>query len=87
VAAVVGSPVDVLKVRTMSTMPCGSRVYRGIADCIRRSIRSEGVSVFYKGFWANFARLGSWNVLMFVTYEQTKAFMGRQESDDDNVRS
>lgn len=30
---------------------------------------------FYKGFTANFMRIGSWNVVMFVTLEQTKNFI------------
>ncbi len=66
VAAVVGSPVDVLKVRVMSTQADGSRVYKGTLDCVRKSLQSEGAGVFYRGFWSHFARLGSWNVLMFV---------------------
>ena len=30
----------------------------------------QGPLAFYKGFLPNFARLGSWNVIMFLTLEQ-----------------
>lgn len=30
----------------------------------------QGVTAFYKGFIPNFGRLGSWNVIMFLTLEQ-----------------
>lgn len=30
----------------------------------------QGPLAFYKGFIPNFARLGSWNVIMFLTLEQ-----------------
>ncbi|CAI7891866.1 unnamed protein product [Closterium sp. NIES-53] len=32
----------------------------------------QGVLAFYKGFIPNFGRLGSWNVIMFLTLEQVK---------------
>jgi solute carrier family 25 uncoupling protein 8/9 len=65
IATVVGSPVDVLKTRMMSTVN-GVRVYSSITDCIRRSFSTGGISTFYQGFWANFARIGSWNIIMFM---------------------
>lgn len=30
----------------------------------------QGPLAFYKGFIPNFGRLGSWNVIMFLTLEQ-----------------
>lgn len=35
-------------------------------------VANEGPLAFYKGFTANFMRLGSWNVVMFVALEQIK---------------
>ncbi len=35
-------------------------------------VKNEGLATFYKGFTANFMRLGSWNVVMFVTLETVK---------------
>lgn len=34
----------------------------------------QGPLAFYKGFLPNFARLGSWNVIMFLTLEQVSFF-------------
>jgi len=46
-----------------------------------RTAREEGLGAFYKGFVPNFARLGSWNVVMFLTLEQTKkAFQPKAEA-------
>lgn len=33
----------------------------------------QGPLAFYKGFLPNFGRLGSWNVIMFLTLEQVQA--------------
>jgi solute carrier family 25 uncoupling protein 8/9 len=35
-------------------------------------MRNDGPLAFYKGFIPNFGRLGSWNVVMFLTLEQVK---------------
>jgi hypothetical protein len=44
-------------------------VYNGFADCFLKIMRNEGPLAFYKGFVANFMRIGFWNILFFVTYE------------------
>jgi hypothetical protein len=46
--------------------------FSGVADCFLKTAREEGLGAFYKGFIPNFARLGSWNVVMFLTLEQVK---------------
>ncbi|XP_023237641.1 mitochondrial uncoupling protein 2-like [Centruroides sculpturatus] len=68
-ATVVASPVDVVKTRYMNS-PLGS--YRGVVDCAARMLAEGGPTAFYKGFVPSFVRLASWNVCMFVTYEQLK---------------
>jgi hypothetical protein len=35
----------------------------------------QGPLAFYKGFLPNFARLGSWNVIMFLTLEQVAEYI------------
>ena len=32
----------------------------------------EGLASFYKGFWPNFLRVGSFNVVMWLSYEWFK---------------
>lgn len=71
-ATVVASPVDVVKTRYMNS-PKGQ--YRGAMDCAIKMGRKEGVAAFYKGFVPSFARLVSWNVVMWISYEQLKLLM------------
>ncbi|XP_051464737.1 mitochondrial uncoupling protein 3-like [Apus apus] len=66
-ATVVASPVDVVKTRYMNA---GPGQYRNVLSCILALIMQDGVSGFYKGFVPSFLRLGSWNVVMFISYEQ-----------------
>uniref|UniRef100_A0A182JIU0 Mitochondrial brown fat uncoupling protein 1 n=1 Tax=Anopheles atroparvus TaxID=41427 RepID=A0A182JIU0_ANOAO len=68
-ATIVASPVDVVKTRYMNS-PRGQ--YRGAIDCAIRMGAKEGMNAFYKGFVPSFARLVSWNVVMWISYEQLK---------------
>jgi len=71
-AVLVGSPVDVLKTRIMNATPGQAT---GIGAIVSNIVMKEGLMSFYKGFTANFMRIGSWNVVMFVTLEQTKNYI------------
>ncbi|MED6294094.1 hypothetical protein CHARACLAT_017378 [Characodon lateralis] len=66
---VVASPVDVVKTRFMNS---GNGQYTSAINCALTMVRNEGPAAFYKGFMPSFLRLGSWNIVMFVTYEQIK---------------
>ncbi len=68
-ACVVGSPVDVVKSRVMGD---SKGMYSGTLDCFVKTLKNDGPLAFYKGFIPNFTRLGSWNVVMFLTLEQVK---------------
>ncbi|WOL02028.1 mitochondrial uncoupling protein 1 isoform X1 [Canna indica] len=72
-AVCIGSPVDVVKSRMM-----GDSSYKSTFDCFFKTLKNEGPLAFYKGFIPNFARLGSWNVIMFLTLEQVKKFFVRE---------
>lgn len=52
----------------------GRRVYTGTLDCFIQTFRNEGFWAFYKGFIPTLFRLGPWNIIFFVTYEQLKKF-------------
>ncbi|XP_077467507.1 dicarboxylate carrier UCP2-like [Stigmatopora argus] len=71
---VVASPVDVIKTRYMNSPP---GQYSGSLRCALTMLLKEGPTAFYKGFLASFLRLGSWNVVMFMSYEQIKRGMTR----------
>ncbi|KFM64393.1 Mitochondrial uncoupling protein 2, partial [Stegodyphus mimosarum] len=68
-ATVVASPVDVVKTRFMNSH---HGQYSGAVDCAVKMFREGGFTAFYKGFMPSFIRLGSWNICMFVTFEQLK---------------
>ncbi|XP_053781725.1 putative mitochondrial transporter UCP3 [Desmodus rotundus] len=68
-ATVVASPVDVVKTRYINSPP---GQYRSPLDCMLKMVAREGPTALYKGFTPSFLRLGAWNVIMFVTYEQLK---------------
>ncbi|XP_058465304.1 dicarboxylate carrier SLC25A8-like [Malaya genurostris] len=71
-ATVVASPVDVVKTRYMNS-PKGQ--YQGVIECAIKMGSKEGMTAFYKGFVPSFARLVSWNVVMWITYEQLKLLL------------
>ncbi|KAI9109110.1 hypothetical protein K1719_019733 [Acacia pycnantha] len=62
-----GSPLDVVKSRMM-----GDSTFKNTLDCFLKTLFNEGFLAFYKGFFPNFARVGLWNVVMFLTLEQAK---------------
>ncbi|XP_029029427.1 dicarboxylate carrier SLC25A8-like [Betta splendens] len=73
---VVASPVDVVKTRFMNS---AAGQYHSAVSCAVTMLRNEGPTAFYKGFMPSFLRLGSWNIVMFVTYEQIKRGMTRAQ--------
>jgi len=68
-ATVCASPVDVVKTRYMSS---AAGKYSGAFDCALKTLQKEGAGAFYKGFWPSFSRLVSWNIVMWISYEQLK---------------
>ncbi|KAK2846827.1 hypothetical protein Q5P01_009826 [Channa striata] len=66
---IVASPVDVVKTRFMNSVP---GQYSGATNCALTMLIKEGPAAFYKGFVPSFLRLGSWNIVMFVSFEQIK---------------
>ncbi|KAL6472269.1 hypothetical protein MHYP_G00184570 [Metynnis hypsauchen] len=73
---VVASPVDVVKTRFMNSSP---GQYSSAINCAITMLTKEGPTAFYKGFMPSFLRLGSWNIVMFVSYEQIKRAMTRAQ--------
>lgn len=68
--ALASNPVDVVRTRMMNQK--GGALYQGTLDCILQTWRSEGFMALYKGFFPNWLRLGPWNIIFFLTYEQLK---------------
>ncbi|OAD52365.1 Mitochondrial uncoupling protein 2 [Eufriesea mexicana] len=72
------SPVDVVKTRYMNSAP---GEYKGVKDCAVRMLKKEGVAAFYKGFVPSFTRLVSWNIVLWITYEQFKVYAKKLNGD------
>nr|XP_040564195.1 mitochondrial uncoupling protein 2-like isoform X2 [Lepeophtheirus salmonis] len=68
-ATLMASPVDVIKTRFMNS-PEGK--YRGVIHCAYETGRNEGISAYYKGFNASFSRLVTWNIFLWLVFEQMK---------------
>lgn len=64
----VASPIDVVKTRLMNS-PGGSGTIFSVAKTM---LFKEGITSFYKGVLPSYLRLGSWNIVMFMSYEQYK---------------
>ncbi|KAE8607351.1 hypothetical protein XENTR_v10011148 [Xenopus tropicalis] len=68
------NPMDVIKARLQMDGMHGVQ-YLGMLDCIRKSIRQEGVKVFLKGLTINSLRAFPVNAVTFLSYEMLlKAF-------------
>uniref|UniRef100_A0A0B6Y7I0 Solute carrier family 25 member 7 n=1 Tax=Arion vulgaris TaxID=1028688 RepID=A0A0B6Y7I0_9EUPU len=53
-------------------IPSTSSFYTSTWDCLVRTVKTEGITALYKGFIPNWLRLGPWNIIFFMTYEQLK---------------
>lgn len=62
-------------IKTQSTACQSSQnqqLYKGSLDCGIRTVRNEGFAALYKGFIPTWFRMGPWNIIFFITYEQLK---------------
>lgn len=71
--ALASNPVDVVRTRMMNQrVLSGGPMYKGTLDGVMQTWRNEGFFALYKGFWPNWLRLGPWNIIFFITFEQLK---------------
>jgi len=75
-ATVCASPVDVIKTRYINS---AAGTYSGAMDCAVQTFLREGSPAFYKGFMVSFSRLVSWNIVMWISYEQLKKVVVQQK--------
>ncbi|CAH1104687.1 unnamed protein product [Psylliodes chrysocephalus] len=80
-SAVGSTPIDVVRTRLMNQRklkrsggPLPPFVYEGTLDCFVQTYRNEGFWAFYRGFVPTLFRMGPWNIIFFLTYEQLKKF-------------
>jgi hypothetical protein len=41
--------------------------FKGVFDCIIKTVKNEGIFAFYDGFSSNATRVITWNIFMFMT--------------------
>ncbi|XP_075161426.1 uncoupling protein Bmcp mitochondrial isoform X1 [Haematobia irritans] len=84
-SAVASTPIDVIRTRLMNqrhitiangivTAASTQKIYTGSLDCAVQTVRNEGLLALYKGFIPTWVRMGPWNVIFFITYEQLKKY-------------
>lgn len=83
VGAIASTPIDVVKTRLMNQKKLKTTVigegssavpaiYTSSLDCLVQTVKTEGFMALYKGFIPTWVRLGPWNIIFFMTYEQMK---------------
>lgn len=55
-------------------------LYRGVFDCLYKTVTTEGVLAVYKGFFAHLARILPHTILTLSLAEQTNKFVRGIES-------
>ncbi|XP_015509262.1 mitochondrial uncoupling protein Bmcp [Neodiprion pinetum] len=80
-SAVASTPIDVVRTRLMNQrrvrLACGglsASIYSGSIDCFVQTVKNEGFFALYKGFIPTWFRMGPWNIIFFITYEQLKRY-------------
>lgn len=76
VMAFANCPIELLKVRLQVQDPTRPRLYSGIIDCARQTIRSQGILGLYRGFNATFLRDVPSFAAYFAMYEGLKQTFG-----------
>ncbi|XP_078034894.1 uncoupling protein Bmcp mitochondrial [Augochlora pura] len=78
-SAIASTPIDVVRTRLMNQRRIRSTVgalpphiYSGSIDCFVQTFKNEGFLALYKGFVPTWFRMGPWNIIFFITYEQLK---------------
>ncbi|XP_011299597.1 kidney mitochondrial carrier protein 1 [Fopius arisanus] len=78
-SAIASTPIDVIRTRLMNQRRTRTsngalcpHIYKGSIDCFIKTCANEGFFALYKGFVPTFLRMGPWNIIFFITYEQLK---------------
>ncbi|RZF40586.1 hypothetical protein LSTR_LSTR007469 [Laodelphax striatellus] len=67
-ATVIASPFDVIKTRYMSA---AKGEYSSVTHVALETLK-EGPLAFYKGFFPSFYRIATWNIVLWISFEQLK---------------
>ncbi|TNV76456.1 hypothetical protein FGO68_gene8735 [Halteria grandinella] len=79
VMALATSPVDIIKTRLMNQSKSsadGTCQYNGMLDCARKIRQSEGLRGFYRGFTAQWVRMGPFTIIQLMVWERLRKWYG-----------
>jgi len=79
VAAVLGTPADVVKTRVMNQprdKTGRGLFYTSSVDCLKQTIRKEGFMSLYKGFLPCWSRMAPWSFTFWLTWEEIRKLAG-----------
>ena len=72
VSTVFCTPADVIKSRMMQQ----NSPYKGIINCIHKTVSEESILSLYKGFFPIWFRLAPWQLIFWVSYERLRILSG-----------
>ncbi len=72
VSSVFCTPADVIKSRMMQQ----DSPYKGIINCIHKTVTEENILSLYKGFFPIWFRLAPWQLLFWISYERLRILSG-----------
>mmetsp|Transcript_75831 Transcript_75831/g.180112 ORF Transcript_75831/g.180112 Transcript_75831/m.180112 type:complete len:291 (+) Transcript_75831:104-976(+) len=78
VSLAIGHPFDTIKVR----LQAGHTQYDGAVDCIRRTIRSEGVLALWKGLLSPLLANSVLNAIVFSTWQEAQRLLHFEEGSE-----
>jgi hypothetical protein len=76
VTATTTCPADVIKTRIMTDGQRGLRLYHNPLDCIIKTYRQEGIRAFFRGWLANWLRLGPHFIVSLPLTEFIRTSLG-----------
>ncbi|CAK8696152.1 unnamed protein product [Clavelina lepadiformis] len=79
VAAVLGTPADVVKTRMMNQARDSNGrglFYKSSVDCVVTTVKQEGFLSLYKGFIPIWSRIAPWSVIFWITNEEIRKLIG-----------
>ncbi|KNA10229.1 hypothetical protein SOVF_146380 [Spinacia oleracea] len=77
-ATTLSCPADVIKTRMMNQTASkdGKLMYKNSYDCLVKTVKLEGAKALWKGFFPTWARLGPWQFMFWVSYENFRQIAG-----------
>eukprot|EP00340_Litonotus_pictus_P008224 CAMPEP_0170514688 /NCGR_PEP_ID=MMETSP0209-20121228/1264_1 /TAXON_ID=665100 ORGANISM="Litonotus pictus, Strain P1" /NCGR_SAMPLE_ID=MMETSP0209 /ASSEMBLY_ACC=CAM_ASM_000301 /LENGTH=291 /DNA_ID=CAMNT_0010798877 /DNA_START=8 /DNA_END=883 /DNA_ORIENTATION=- len=75
IMAGVSAPFDLCRTRVFSQDPKNPK-YKGLVDCMMKTVKNEGPLGLYKGIVPMWGRMGPFTVIQLVTWEQLRKMCG-----------